>query len=157
MNKQILTILVSLALILSASTAMASDKDRVQVHEDIAKRLVNEGIAHVQKVGAKQAAKDFMNPDGGFIKGSFYLLFYTYNGTCLALGAKPEITGKNRWDVHDPNGIYQVREMIKNAKNGGGWVKYQYVNPVTGAIQNKKTWSKPVPAMDAFMACGIYY
>lgn len=157
MTRQVLTVLVSLMIIFSASVALAVDADKVLVHEDIAKRLVDEGLAHVAKVGAEQAAKDFMDPDSGFIKGSFYLLFYTYDGTCLALGAKPEIAGKNRWNVHDPDGVYQVQKMIENAKAGGGWVKYKYVNPVTKNVQKKKTWSKPVPGMDAFMACGIYY
>jgi len=121
-----------------------------------AKGLVDKGIAQVEVVGAEQAAKDFMDSDGGFIDHSYYLLFYTYDGTCLALGAKPEIAGKNRWNVHDPDGFYQVREMIKTAKAGGGWVEYKYANPTTGEIQQKKTWVQPVPGMDAFMGCGIY-
>lgn len=126
-------------------------------NEGMAKSLVDKGVAHVETVGAGQAATDFMTPEGGFIDGSYYLLFYTYDGTCLALGAKPEIAGKNRIDVHDPDGTYQVREMIKTAKGGGGWVKYKYANPTTGAVQNKKTWVQPVPSMDAFIGCGIYY
>ncbi|MDC0336093.1 cache domain-containing protein [Pseudodesulfovibrio sp.] len=142
---------VVLALVLFATIAIAgTDISKAQI-------LVDKGISHVETVGADQAARDFMQQDGGFIDDSYYLLFYTYDGTCLALGAKPEIAGKNRWNVHDPDGVYQVREMIKLAKAGGGWVKYKYANPTTGDIQNKKTWVQPVPGMDAFIGCGIYY
>lgn len=156
MAKQILTIAI-FVLGLTASLAFASTADKVLVHENIAKRLVNKGIAHIKAVGPEQAARDFMDQDGEFIKGSFYLLFYKSDGTCIALGAKPEVAGKNRFDVHDPDGIYQVREMIKTAKAGGGWVKYKYANPVTGEIQKKETWVLPAPDMDAFVGCGIYY
>lgn len=156
MRKQILMVIAFLLLV-SAPAAFASDGDKVLVHEDIAKRIVDEGIARIKEVGPKQAAKDFMDSNGGFRKGSFYLLFYKYDGTCLALGAKPEIAGKNRWNVHDPDGVYQVQEMIKAAKAGGGWVKYKYANPVTGEVQKKKTWVMPAPGMDAFVGCGIYY
>lgn len=156
MIKYVLTI-ATLVLLISASPAFANSGDKVLVHENIAKRLVDNGIAHIKAVGPEQAARDFMDPNGEFVKGSFYLLFYKYDGTCIALGAKPEIAGKNRWNVHDPDGVYQVQEMIKTAKAGGGWVKYKYANPVTGKIQKKKTWVLPAPGMDAFVGCGIYY
>lgn len=119
--------------------------------------LVDAGIAHIEAVGPDQAAKDFMNPKKAFIDGSYYLLFYKYDGTCIALGAKPQIAGKNRWNVKDPDGVYQVQEMIRTAKAGGGWVAYKYANPTTGKLQKKKTWVQPAPGMDAFVGCGIYY
>jgi len=122
-----------------------------------AKAMVAKGVAHIADVGPEQAASDFMTPGGAFIEGDKYLLFYKYDGTCLALGARPEIAGKNRWDVHDPDGVYQIREMVKSAKAGGGWVKYKYANPKTGKVQFKKTWVQPVPGMDAFVGCGVYY
>jgi len=148
--KRILVAVAAMVLI-TASLACAGDD------EGKAKALVAKGVAHVKTVGSEQAAKDFMNPDGGFMDNSYYLLFYKNDGTCLALGAKPEIAGKNRWNVHDPDGVYQVREMIKLAQSGGGWVKYKYANPTTGEIQKKKTWVQPAPDIDAFIGCGIYY
>ena len=149
--KKWIGILVVLCLALTASLAVAGD------NEAKAKELVAKGVSHVEAVGADQAAKDFMTKDAGFMDHSYYLLFYKYDGTCIALGAKPEIAGKNRWNVHEPDGVYQVQEMIKTAKAGGGWIKYKYANPVTGEIQKKKTWVLPAPGMDAFVGCGIYY
>ena len=138
-----------LALLLAPAPAAAGDCD--------AKTLLDKGIVHILKVGPEQAARDFMDPHKPFIKGSYYLLYYRYDGTCLALGAKPEMAGKNRWDVHDPDGVYQIREMVKRAKTGGGYVEYRYANPATGKVQNKRTWVRPVPDMDAFVGCGVYY
>ena len=138
-------------VLFSATLAMAGDC------EQTAMSLVDKGIAHIETAGAEQAAADFMVKDSQFIDGSYYLLFYRYDGTCLALGAKPEIAGKNRWDVKDPDGVYQIREMVAAAKSGGGWVAYKYANPVTGEVQNKKTYVQPVAGMDAFVGCGIYY
>lgn len=151
LKKCSLLLTFAVSILLCASFAVSGD------NEGKAISLVDKGIAHVEVVGGDQAAKDFMASDGGFIDGSYYLLFYRYDGTCIALGAKPEIAGKNRWNVHDPDGVYQVREMIRTAKAGGGWVKYKYANPTTGAIQKKKTYVQPVPGMDAFIGCGIYY
>lgn len=139
-----------LLLCLVLPSFAASDPDKAEA-------LVDKGIAHVEVVGQKQAAADFMHRKGGFIDGAYYLLFYKYDGTCIALGARPEIAGLNRWDVHDPDGVYQIREMVSKAQSGGGWVKYKYANPVTGEIQKKKTFVQPVPGMDAFIGCGIYY
>lgn len=147
MRKCVLMILF-LALLIPAA-ASAGERE--------AKVLVDKGLAHILKAGPEQAAKDFMDPSGAFRDGSDYLLFYRYDGTCLALGAKPEIAGQNRWDVHDPDGVYQIREMVKTAQKGGGWVRYKYANPTTGQIQQKKTWVQPVQGMDAFVGCGIYY
>lgn len=125
--------------------------------EPKAKLMVDKGLIHIRDVGPEKAARDFMDPDKGFIDGSYYLLFYAYDGTCLALGARPEIAGRNRLNVHDPDGVYQVREMIRTARQGGGWVHYKYANPETGDIQKKKTWVQPVRDMDAFVGCGVYY
>ena len=138
-----------LAALLAPALAAADDCD--------AKAMVGKGIVHILKVGPQQAAKDFMDPRKSFIRGSDYLLFYRYDGTCLALGARPEIAGNNRWDVHDPDGVYQIREMVKRAKAGGGFVEYKYANPATGEVQKKRTWVRAVPDMDAFVGCGVYY
>ena len=80
MTKHILAI-AALLLVLATSTAFASTGDKVLVHEDIAKMLVTKGVEHIKAVGSEQAAKDFMDPNGEFIKGSFYLLFYKSDGT----------------------------------------------------------------------------
>lgn len=149
MKKQFLIVII-VSLILVLPCFAGSDPDK-------AMSMVAKGIAHVETVGQKQAAEDFMSRHGGFIDGSYYLLFYRYDGICIALGARPEIAGLDRWNIRDPDGVYQIREMIRLAQTGGGWVKYKYANPATGEIQKKKTYVQPVPGMDAFIGCGVYY
>ncbi len=104
----------------------------------------------------EEAIQAFHDPQGAFRDGELYILFYGFDGTCLANGFKPELAGLNRYDVQDPTGVYQVREMIELSKGGGGWVQYQYENPDTGRIEPKATYVKRAPGMDAFVGCGIY-
>jgi signal transduction histidine kinase len=57
----------------------------------------------------------YTDPDG-----ENYLFISTWDGMVLSGPA----TGKNMLEIQDANGLYIVKELIKTAKSGGGFVEY---------------------------------
>jgi methyl-accepting chemotaxis protein len=50
----------------------------------------------------------------------------TEEGVNVVLYGKKEVEGKNRFDVQDVNGVYFVREFLRQGKKGGGYVEYHF-------------------------------
>lgn len=138
-----------LSLAASADSANTDDAAR-------AVALAERAAAFVAAHGQGKAVAAFHDPKGQFRDGELYILFYAFDGTCLANGAKPQLAGKNRYDVHDPDGVYQIREMIRLSKGDGGWVRYKYDNPISKIVEPKATYAMRAPGLEAFVACGIY-
>ncbi|MDC0933823.1 methyl-accepting chemotaxis protein, partial [Arcobacteraceae bacterium] len=60
---------------------------------------------------------------------SGYFFTYSFDGTVLSHGMKPQLAGKNLMSLKTKNGVYLVRDLITAAKNGGGLVTYDYMKP----------------------------
>ncbi|MEI2783695.1 MAG: methyl-accepting chemotaxis protein [Candidatus Competibacter sp.] len=67
-----------------------------------------------------------------------YIFANHYDGTTLANRPNPKNEGKNLADAKDTNGFFYRREMLKRAKEGGGYVEYYFDKP------SKK---KPMPKL----------
>ncbi len=80
--------------------------------------------------GRENALAAFNNPGGPFILGDLYIFAYDFNGTVLALPFQPELIGTDRSTTHDIYDTYYIREMMATARNGSGFVSYQYQNPL---------------------------
>lgn len=81
-----------------------------------------------------------------------YLFAATYDGVSFTKPAK----GKNVYDVQDVNGLYVVRELIKKAKEGGGFITY-VMPPFEGARpENKLSYAAPVKGWDWYVGAGMY-
>jgi len=75
--------------------------------EDVKQDLQQEVIDSLDAV--------YRDPDG-----TNYLFVGTWDGLILSRPAK----GKNMLEIQDTNGLFIVRELIKQAKSGGGFVQY---------------------------------
>ncbi len=76
---------------------------------------------------AKEKAKeavDALRYDGG----NGYVFITDYSGVML-VHIKRDLIGKNLIDLKDPNGVYLIRDLIKAAKAGGGYVEYMWPKP----------------------------
>lgn len=148
-----------LTLCLSAAFIATAEEDgmcQVGKDADRAVLLVEKAKQYVAEHGAEAAVKAFHDPKSEFHDGELYILFYAFDGTCIANGFKPEFAGLNRFNVQDVDGLYSVQAMIKLASGDGGWVNYKFDNPVTKKVEQKSTYVKQAPGMDAFVGCGIY-
>lgn len=50
----------------------------------------------------------------------------TQEGVNVVLYGRKDVEGKNRLDEKDSDGVYFIREFIRQAKKGGGYVDYRF-------------------------------
>lgn len=48
-----------------------------------------------------------------------------------------------------------LRDGFERVDEGGGWVGYQTVHPVTGVVNEKISYVLPLPG-DLLVGCGVY-
>lgn len=66
------------------------------------------------------------------------------------------VKGKNMYDVQDVNGKYIVRELLKKAREGGGFVAY-VMPPFKGARpETKLSYVAPIPQWGWYVGAGMY-
>jgi signal transduction histidine kinase len=93
----------------------------------VAVDLVERGIAYMQQNSVDQAFNLFSN-SRDFIIGELYLFVYDEQGICLAHGQQNDLVWQNLWEYRDAYGLPIVQNLIKKAKEGGGWVTYGWRN-----------------------------
>lgn len=134
MTKKNLALLSAFTLLFALTTTVFSGEHPSK--DDVVK-FVGQGLAYAKTHGKDAFFKEVMNPSGEFIKGELYIYAYDYDGNVLAHGAKPHLVGKNLINMADKNGNKLIRELIKAAKDGTGWVEYFWQNPTTKKIEKK--------------------
>jgi len=85
-----------------------------------------------------------------------YFFIYDYQGETIALPTATELQGSNRLDLQDSEGTYILKEFIKEAKVGGGFVTYIYQNPNTQQNERKFGYVEPIEGTDWFVGSGGY-
>ena len=55
--------------------------------------------------GKDKALSAFNDKNGTFFKDGFNIFAYDFAGNTLAASTQPDLVGKNRIDVKDPNGV----------------------------------------------------
>ncbi|KAF1073778.1 cache domain-containing protein [Methanogenium sp. MK-MG] len=91
--------------------------------------FVQNASEYAQVHGQEAALREFNNPSGRFVEGELYIFAYDPEGTTLALPFQPDLIGKSRWNTTDAEGTAFIQEMIAMAQSGGGFVRYQYLDP----------------------------
>ncbi len=148
----------------TASHALVTRADRLrdavstmrlrQGSADEALALVEKAMAHVQAVGREQAFVDFHDAEGPFIDRDLYIFAFDRDGRYAACGAKPANVGEP-FSVTPGLDAAFVQAIWAAADQGGAWVKYEVVNPLTQVVTPKESW---VMALDeeTLLGCGVY-
>lgn len=88
--------------------------------------LVRRGYQFMKGNGITVATKEFNDDqEEKYREGDLGIFLYDMNGVCLANGRNPIIVGQNQFDQKDEDGRYAIRELINQAKAGGGWVNFK--------------------------------
>lgn len=113
--------------------------------------LIDQGVAYFSKHSDDQAFHAFTH-DKRFIRGELYLFVFDNKGTCMAHGQEHELIWQNLYNVQDTFGVYVVQAMLDKAKQGGGWVTYQWRNAT------EMTYVKEVTKGDKryIIGCGYF-
>ena len=91
--------------------------------------FVEAAVKYAKDNGKDKALKAFNDKNGTFFKEGLYVFAYDFAGNTLALPIQPDLIGKNRIDIKDPNGVDINRDMIALAQSGGGFEYYIYPDP----------------------------
>lgn len=90
--------------------------------------------------------------------GMNYIFMSSYDGTMLAQPFEPEIEGVNKWNMQDVNGKYIIRSLVNAAKENpqGSFVTYHYYPPGKDEPEEKLSYVKGLPSMNAYIGTGMY-
>lgn len=116
-----------------------------QLTPDDLRTFVEKAYVYAQTHSKEEALRAFNDPNGEFINGELYIFAYDMNGTALALPYQDKLVGINRMQAEDIIGVKYVERGIARAKQGGGYIFFQYPNPNEDfARELKLTYAMPV-------------
>lgn len=126
---------------------------------DEAVAIVKKAREYLKSQGIEKACKDFADPAGGFRKGDFAVdvadMREAGHLKMVCHGTNPRLNGKELFELKDVDGKYFNKERVETLKaKGKGWVDYHWLNPVSGNIEAKSSYSE---VQDGFViSAGIY-
>jgi len=121
-----------------------------------AKAMSDAALAHIKKVGAEQAYKDFTTNKASWTKKDLYVFVMDLTGKMVAHGANEKLVGRDLINLKDSSGKAFVVDMIAAAKKGSGWVDYEWADPTTKKVEGKSSYVQMVPTGSSFVGVGIY-
>jgi len=102
----------------------------------------------LQSIGSIRYGKD----------GSGYFFIYDSKGTCVLSPPKPEIEGKNFWDLKDKKGNYLIQDLVKagDSNKKGGFFEYYFPKPGSDVPLAKTSFSRKLGEWDWYLGTGVY-
>ncbi len=86
-----------------------------------------------------------------------YFFAYNFDGTALLIPGQEWRIGKNWLDLEDRNGVKLIRDLIENAKDGGGYLNYVFNQPSKGGEVGKKIgYSRELEDWQWMIGTGVY-
>jgi len=85
-----------------------------------------------------------------------YVFAYSYDGTVLAMRNDPAKEGRNLLNSQDNQGVYMIKELITQARSGGGYVQYEWLKPSRNKVVPKLSYAAPLPGLDIMLGTGVY-
>ncbi len=116
--------------------------------------LVRKAVARVRQVGRNQAMADFHASEGDFLDRDLYVFACDEKGMFVASGAKPELIGQLASGLPGLGDVF-IDRAWQAARDGGGWLHYEYVDPLSGKVLPKESYVMD-SGLGFFIGCGIY-
>ncbi|MDR5817402.1 cache domain-containing protein [Caballeronia sp. LZ033] len=85
-----------------------------------------------------------------------YFFVYTMHGLSLMHPRQPDLVGRDLWLMRDPNGALTIQELVRQASQGGGYVRYLWRRPSTGLLAPKLGYVVPLERWGWMIGTGIY-
>jgi len=106
-----------------------------------AKALAERAAAHMVRVGAEQACKDFNDPNGEFVDRDLFVVTYGPDRRVASSVGVKAYLGRDATRFVDADGKEFGKEIIAVAETSGrGWVEYRMTNPVTKKVELKRSF-----------------
>jgi methyl-accepting chemotaxis protein len=128
--------------------------DREHGNADEAMAMVKRAAEFARQHGREALVADINKlGKGQFVDRDLYLMVIDDDITFIAHGNNPRTLGQGP-KSKDVDGKAFVHDMVRQARNGGGWVDYKWAHPVTNQVLTKASYVQRVG--DVTLACGIY-
>ncbi len=85
-----------------------------------------------------------------------YFFAYDSAGNNLVHPVQPELVGRNLYDMQDVRGGYVIRDLLHIAWDGGGFHRYVWRKPSTGAQEEKLSYVVHVAGLNWMLGTGLY-
>lgn len=107
-----------------------------------------------ERGGREAFLQNITDPGQGFYDRDMYVFALDRQGNYRAFGGKPEKVGSRVQDIAGVDGQALLESIVAQAEQDAGWVEYDIVNPVSGAIQTKISYVTRID--DLYVGCGVY-
>lgn len=98
----------------------------------------------------------FVDPIRFYPDRSGYFYVYNYNCVNIAHATQKNLVGKDLSDFKDEKGKFVIRELVKAARGGGGFVEYYWIKPGVDGEHLKIGYVEPIPGTNYFIGTGVY-
>jgi methyl-accepting chemotaxis protein len=164
---QILSALTLIGLMILCLVALFHLKDSmIEDRKQKTKNLVEVGIGvlqhfHQQAQGGKLSegeakAAAIATLRGLRYDGNDYFFGFDTNHVYFLFPAKPEFEGQNKADMKDAHGKFLIRELVKAAVAGGGYVDYWFPKAGAAAAEPKLSYATLFAPWNWVLGTGIY-
>ncbi|CDL01292.1 Methyl-accepting chemotaxis protein [Magnetospirillum gryphiswaldense MSR-1 v2] len=160
----VLLLIVALAMLTGYSLKLLSTSV-MEEHQAKVKSIVETAIGimgrYRKEVDAGRLSEEdarkqaFRALDGMRYDGSEYIFAFDDKATTY-VHPKADLIGKSLIELKDVNGVYIVRELINQAKAGGGYVHYVWPRTGTDAPVPKISYAQMVPGWNFMVGTGVY-
>lgn len=127
-----------LVLIVSVGSVEARGENRGDWTTDDVKAFVDRALDYARTHNKDEALKVFSAKAGAFQQGGLYIFAYDFSGNVIAHGGDASLIGRNLIGLKDSNGVEVIRELVRLAGQGSGWLYYTWPNPEHEAKQEPK-------------------
>lgn len=110
--------------------------------------------ANEQTPANKEEAKKILATLDYGDDGYFYI--YDMQGKNLMHPRRPDLVGKDLWNMTDPDGRLTIQNLLDKAKSGGGAVRYMWEKPSARKVMPKLGYVVMLDKWNWMLGTGIY-
>jgi methyl-accepting chemotaxis protein len=153
MNKKLIFGII--LIIIVAALGVISEQVRINNQKEEITALVDQAVVEIETKG--EAAFPQFNTTEWYHDDS-YVFIWKMDGIRVVYPPDPSDVGTNQTGLKDVNGKPIGELFIQTAKNGGGWVEYQWPKPGETVPSTKITYIKPATYQNQtyLVGSGIY-
>jgi two-component system NarL family sensor kinase len=85
-----------------------------------------------------------------------YFFVYDLEGRSLMHSRQPELVGQRLWELRDSTGRPTIQDLIAQARNGGGYVEYEWRKPSNQQMAPKLGYVTILPRWNWMLGTGLY-
>lgn len=85
-----------------------------------------------------------------------YFFVYDSDGVNLVLGPRPDLEGKSLVHLKDADGVFYVSDLLRAAKNGGGFVSYNFPRAGSQVASRKLGYAVTFAPWNWMIGSGVY-